>query len=168
VNDATLSTLAVVAASASALAAWTSASLARQTARRAHFPYVWPDVRINYRDEILEVSARLHNDGPGLAQDVVAARLEPPDDEHPWAVFDRTPTIRAMRGGEANPRDEKAALGLGAHTHGDDIFSVVVRWTDTAGQRWELVAPQDPKALTRPPRALRRRRWQRWRDPADW
>ena len=168
VDASTLSTLAVVATSASAIAAWTTALLARQTVRRAHLPYVWPDVRLHYRDKSTEVSVRLHNDGPGLAQDVVAALLEPSDDEHPWAIHDKTPTIRALRSGEANPRDDNEALTLGTHVAGDDIFSVTVRWTDTAGVRWELVAPQDPKGLTGHTSPLRRYWWQRWRAPLDW
>jgi hypothetical protein len=114
------------------------------------------------------VWVRLHNDGPGLAQDVVAARYEPSGPNAEWLVQDGTPVVRAMRGGETLPPVDQAELSLGVHAAGDDVWSAAVRWTDTAGQRWELNAPQDARGLARRPTRLRRRWWQRWREPADW
>ena len=49
---------------------------------------------------------RLHNDGPGLAQDVVAARLEPTGEGDTWAVFGRAPVTRAMHAAETLPPPE--------------------------------------------------------------
>jgi hypothetical protein len=103
-----------------------------------------------------------------VAQDVVAARQEPLEDGSTWETSDRTPTIPALRGGETLPPTRCEELSIGTHTAGDDLFSVVVRWTDTAGQRFELVAPQDPHQLTRSPRKLRRRRLHFWRPDAAW
>jgi len=111
------------------------------------------------------VWVRLHNDGPGLAQDVVVARLEPVGrDVNEWQPLDRTPPVRALRSGE----NMAAELSLGTHTAGDDVFSIAVRWTDTAGQRWELIAPQDPSERIHSESRLRRRPWQRWARPPNW
>ena len=156
------------AAAASALAAWRSSFIAARSAIRANLPYVWPAVRPQYEEGRIVVWVRLHNDGPGLAQDVVVARQEPSWDGRNWETFDRTLTIPTLRSGETLPPDGHEELSLGTHTAGDDIFSVVVRWTDTAGQRVELVAPQDPHQLTRPPRKLRRGKLDRWRPDASW
>ena len=155
-------------AAVSSAAAWRSSFIAREAATRSSLAFVWPVVQIGYERDRAVVRVRLHNDGPGLAQDVVAARLEPTGEGDTWAVFGRTPVIRAMRAAETLPPPEQEEMSLGAHVAGDDIWSVVVRWTDTAGQRWELAAPQEQYALTTTPRRLRRRRWQRWRAAVDW
>lgn len=155
-------------AAASSAAAWRSSFIAREAATRSNLAFVWPAVRIAYDGPDPVVWVRLHNDGPGLAQDVVAARLEPSGRGDEWTVFDRTPVIRAMRAAETLPPAEREEMPLGVHRAGDDVWSVAVRWTDTGGQRWELVAPQDPHALTTSPRRLARRAWQKWRPAADW
>lgn len=160
--------ISAVAATASALAAWRTSVVAGRGVTRSNLPYVWPAVRIGRDGPTTVVWVRLHNDGPGLAQDVVAARMEPSGQGSTWAVFDRTPTIPALRSGETLPPKDRDELSLGAHTAGDDVFSVVVRWTDTAGQRWELLAPQERHALTRAPKKLRRGRLDMWRPAADW
>lgn len=155
-------------AAVSAAAAWRSSFISREAGTRSSLAFVWPAVRIAYDGGQPVVWVRFHNDGPGLAQDVVAARLEPTDNGDEWTVFDRTPVIRALRAAETLPPPDKQDMALGAHEVGDDIWSVAVRRTDTAGQRWELTAPQDQYALTAAPSRLRRRSWQRWRDAADW
>jgi hypothetical protein len=155
-------------AAISSAAAWRSSFIAREAATRNNLAFVWPAVHIAYDGPDPVVWVRLHNDGPGLAQDVVAARLEPSGHEDDWAVFDRTPVVRALRAAESLPPEGADPMALGVHRARDDIWSVAVRWTDTAGQRWELTAPQDPNALTTAPRRLQRRRWQRWRPDADW
>jgi hypothetical protein len=164
-------------AALSALAAWRSSFVASASVARSNLPYVWPVVSSARDADAIVVRVRLHNDGPGLAQDVVAARLEPSgrdDDGGPWTVFARTPVIRGLRGGETlpppGPRDDSASgwMTLGTHGAGDDVWSVAVRWTDTAGHRWELVVPQNSTDLTRRPAKLRRSWWDRWRDERDW
>jgi hypothetical protein len=157
-------------AAASAAAAWRSSFIAREAATRNNLAFVWPVVRIKSDGPHTVVFVRLHNDGPGLAQDVVAARYEPSgEDGKEWAVQDRTPVVRALRTGESLPPAEgNDGMALGVHVWGDDVWAVAVRWTDTAGQRWELLAPQDPEALTSSPRRLRRAGWQRWRPSGDW
>lgn len=165
-DEALLASTALAAASSAA--AWRSSFIAREAATRNNLAFVWPAVRIAFDGPDPVVWVRLHNDGPGLAQDVVAARFEPSGQGDQWTLFDRTPVIRAMRGGEAVPPPEHDEMALGVHRAGDDVWSVVVRWTDTAGQRWELTAPQDPQALTTTPTRLRRRKWQKWRSEGDW
>ena len=160
--------ISALAAAASAIAAWRSALVATRAVTRANLPYVWPAVRLQHEKGSIVVWVRLHNDGPGLAQDVVVARQEPLEDGSAWETFDRTPTIPALRGGETLPPEAHEELSVGTHTAGDDVFSVVVRWTVTAGQRFELVAPQDPHQLTRSPRKLRRRWLEFWRPRAAW
>jgi hypothetical protein len=73
-----------------------------------------------------------------------------------------------MRGGETLPPEGNQELNVGTHTAGDDVFSIVVRWTDTAGQRFELLAPQDPNQLTRSPKKLRRGKIDFWRASVSW
>jgi hypothetical protein len=160
-DEALLASTALAAISAAA--AWRSSFIAREAATRSNLPFVWPAVRVAYDEPDPVVWVRFHNDGPGLAQDVVAARMEPSGRADEWAVFDRTPVIRALRGGEILPPPAATEMALGIHQARDDVW-----WTDTAGQRWELRAPQDSHALTTTPQRLRRRRWQKWRSPADW
>jgi hypothetical protein len=64
-------------AAVSAAAAWRSSFIAREAAIRSSLAFVWPVVRVSYERDRAIVRVRLHNDGPGLAQDVVAARIEP-------------------------------------------------------------------------------------------
>lgn len=83
---------------------------------------MWPAVRVAYDGSDPVVRVRLHNDGPGLAQDIVAARLEPSGRRDDWAVFDRTPVVRAMRAGESLPPTEDAEwMSLGVHRMQDDV-----------------------------------------------
>jgi hypothetical protein len=83
-------------------------------------------------------------------------------------IFDRTPVIRAMLAAEIIPPDGNQEMSLSTHEVGDDIWSGAVRWTDTAGQRWELTAPQDAHAPMTAPRRLRQRTWQKWRNVPEW
>jgi hypothetical protein len=165
-----VSIVAAVASAVAAIAAWRSSATSQQAVRRSNLPYVWPAVHLDYTDGRPKVYVRLHNDGPGLAQDVVAARLEPlGEDGSNWQPVARTATFRAIRSGETLPPADAEALFLGVHLVGDDIFSVAVRWTDTAGERWELIAPQSQNELTTAASQLRRRFWQRRRLPReDW
>jgi len=150
------------------MAAWRSSLIAQRAATRAHLPYVWPAIRYGSDGPDKVVYVRLHNDGPGLAQDVVAARYEPAGPGGDWIPLEQSSVIRGIRNSETFPPADAEELSLEAHLAGDDVFSVAVRWTDTASQRWELIVPQDPKQLTGKPRKLRHRFWQRWRPPAEW
>jgi hypothetical protein len=100
----------------------------------------------------------------------VAARFEP-NNEGKWVAYDRIETIRAMRGHETVPPPDSVGsprgFPLGVHVAGDDVWSVLIRWTDTAGQRWEFTAPQDREGLAQAPRRLRRHSYQRWLPKAD-
>jgi hypothetical protein len=49
----------------------------------------------------------------------------------------------------------------------DDVWWLLVRWTDAAGLRWEL-SEQGPTLLRAEPRKLRTWGWQMWRPKRDW
>lgn len=164
---------AVVASAAlaalSATASWRSALVAREAVSRSNAAFVWPAVRIGRDGDRTLAWVRLFNDGPALARDVVAARLEPGGENFKtWSVHDQTPVIRGLKPHETLPPSDHDDMALGVHSAGDDVWAVAVRWTDTAGQRWEYVWEPDARKLARPPRRLRRHRWQRWRERAAW
>lgn len=156
-------------AAASATASWRSALVAREAASRSNAAFVWPSVRIGRDGDVTRAWVRFFNDGPGLARDVVAARLELGGPQYKkWAVHDRTPAIRGLRSHETLPPADQDDMALGVHAAGDDVWAVAVRWTDTAGERWEYQWQPDSTALASAPSRLRRRWWQRWRPASDW
>lgn len=163
--------IAALAAASSAFSAYTS----RQAVDRAHRPFVWPAISTG-RDPggPSVVRVRLHNDGQGTAYDVrwsVGTMMEAHDgsleedaaftDEHVSSV------IRAIRPGEVVPPQDSEWLEQAAALPGDDVWWVLVRWTDAARVRWEL-SEQGPTLLRSEPRRLRTWPWQLWRPSRDW
>jgi hypothetical protein len=169
--------LAAVATAAGAGAAWLAASASRTAVARTHRPFVWPDWDRDYNQDEgqYEWRVRLHNDGPGVALDVRwSVWVEQPPEEMGGPPNDdaedqlrraASEPIRGMRPGESFPRD--AWLTRTSDTGA--IEWVVVRFTDSAGVRWQYNDPWDVGTLADPLRRLRKvrgyrsLRWRLWR-----
>jgi hypothetical protein len=167
-------TVAVLIAAVSAVASAISAYTNRQAMARAQRPFVWPAISHGSDPDGTRVlRIRLHNDGTGPAYDVrwsVGSLTESEsgevvDDAH-FTKAHVSPVIRALRASEVLPPDE-SWLEKAVALPEDDVWWVLVRWTDSAGARWELTE-QGPSLLRFEPRRLRTWRWQAWRSPRDW
>jgi hypothetical protein len=115
---------------------------------------------------------RLHNDGAGTAYDVrwsvglPAVGGDPVDvDRH--ARDHASQVIRAMRAGEVLPPPGEGWLEQAIVIPEDDVWWLLVRWTDVGRVRWEL-SEQGPTLLRLEPRRLRSWIWQVWRPKRDW
>jgi hypothetical protein len=166
-----------VATAAGAGAAWLAASASRQAVARTHRPFVWPEWGAEWsrEDGRYEWRVRLHNDGPGVALDVrwsvwVEHPPEDGDGRHSAEAEEQvrrlaSEPIRGMRPGQTVPPDGwlTGTSEVGA------IEWVVVRFTDSAGVRWEYNEPWDVGTLANPLRRLRKVRpyrslsWRLWR-----
>lgn len=78
-----------------------------------------------------------------------------------------SPVIRAMRAGEVVPPQSTEWLEQAVPLPSDDVWWVLVRWTDAGRVRWEL-SEQGPTLLRSEPRRLRTWRWQLWRPRRGW
>lgn len=157
----------------SATASAASAYINRQSVDRANEAFVW--AAISYESDgqgrqVLRI--KLHNDGSGTAFDVRWSVSIPGIDQHDELITDpagvarsASAVIRAMRPGEVCPPADwfRQALDLPP----DDVWWLIVRWTDAARVRWEL-AEQGPSDLHGEPQRLRTWRWQLWRPLRDW
>jgi len=163
--------LAAVSAAVSAFSAYTS----RQAVDRSHRPFVWPAIS-NSRDpdgqHVLRI--RLHNDGSGTAYDVrwsvgsvTEGRKGDIVDDVRLTSDNVSQVIRALRPGEVLPPAEAGWLEQAVALPEDDVWWVLVRWTDPARVRWEL-SEQGPTLLRSEPRRLRTWQWQLWRPKRDW
>jgi len=143
---------------------------------RAHRAFVWPEIRLPKAQTPLGI--RLRNDGTGVAYNVRwslgTLAPKPGHDwesgkvvaDYEWARQNHSLVKRAMKPGDSHPSaegwtDKKIALPE------DDIWWVLVRWTDVAGTRWE-VTDQGPAMLAHHPYPLRAHFWQLWRRASDW
>ena len=175
--DVELVAVAVAAISATASAA--SAHASRQSVDRAHRAFVWPEIRVpkDYgQAEPLRV--QLRNDGPGVAYDVrwsVGSLAPKPGEDwesgnvvhdDDWARKNASLVERAMPAGDTRPGDG-GWLERRVALPDDDIWWVLVRWTDTSGARWELVE-QGPSLVSSGAQQLQTYRWQFWRKKRDW
>jgi hypothetical protein len=163
----------VLAAAAllSAIASVVAAAVAYISNQRAIQPSIWFAARGHDEGDARVIQVRVHNGGPGLARDVVAARSEPtanPEKPNEWLEHDHTGAIRTLQGGESMPPTDGEWLSVGADPTHDGVLAVVVRYTDLRGVRHEVSTPLDPRELSKRPKKLRRHRWQRWRKRADW
>lgn len=163
--------VAAIATAAGAGAAWRSALASSEAVARTHRPFVWPDWKFEQGPEATgqDWSVRLHNDGPGVALDVrwSVYGLEPPEevggppDHDPEELLRRgaSEPIRGMRPG--------TSTGWMSGTSESGVLEwVVVRFTDSAGIRWEYHEPEEPGTLAEPLQRLqkvRRHRSLRWR-----
>ena len=171
--------VAAIAAALSALAAWVSAWNSRQAVARAHRPFVYgePEIRtdkVNLPGQRL-IAVRLRNDGAGVALDV-RFRLEAEDGR--WQGDPLLP-VRAMRPGEVAPpepdhRDHpmlssqrKTGFEMAAPPRSVEAWAAVIRFSDSAGQHWEVLNRRHPPG----PLMLRKARSGRfdvWRGRLDW
>jgi len=167
--------VAVVVAAISAIASAAFAS--RQSVDRAHRAFVWGEIE-PHREATDPLRVRLRNDGPGVAYDVRwsvgSIRPKPGTDweddkyesDDEMARRHRSHVKRALRAGDTHPSAD-GWLERKGRLPDDDIWWVLVRWTDTAGVRWELTE-QGPSMQSFGARRLRTHWWQRWRDESDW
>lgn len=170
----------VGASIAAAVAAWTS----RAAVERANLAFVWAELSFapgptSVGDPSVDpalLRVQLHSDGPGIALDVRWSLGEPAADpgrrahrktEEETARW-ATDAVRALRPGESWPSVACATKNRAAtsaayadssrHVDRDQPFWVLVRWTDSAGRRWEFGESSMGRKLANTPRVVRRRR----------
>jgi hypothetical protein len=168
-------TVAVAIAAISAIASAISAYTNRQSVDRAHRPFVWPAISHKGDPDGSHVLlVRLHNDGAGTAYDVRWSIATLMLDQNDNAVEDRlfedehvSQVIRAVRAGEILPPQDQGWLEKAVALPPDDVWWLLVRWTDAAGVRWEI-SEQGPSLLRAEPRRLRTWPWQVWRPKRSW
>ena len=163
-----MTTIVAIAACLSALTSVVAAAVAYKFSLRASRPSIWSVARPHREGDSRVIEVRIHNGGPGLARDVVAARSEPtgnPDKPNEWMEHDHTAVIRILQAGESMPPDDGDWLSVGASA--EDVLAVMIRYSDTRGVRYEMSTPLDPRERTHPPKPLKPW-WQRRRDEADW
>ncbi len=162
--------VAAVATSIAAVAAAASAVLSRSAVERGNLAFVWPEFGVDegYDDnEFPYVWVRLRSDGPGIALDVRWSIFVVPEpgcsawqraEEEAAASAKRA--VRALRPGQGFPaeRDRPQTAAMPARLR-DEPWSVVVRWSDSAGRRWEFVESTGGLELAHRPRRVRRARW---------
>jgi hypothetical protein len=153
--------VSAVATSAAAIFAAGSARVSRTAVERGNLAFVWPEFSthaqdVNHASRWLKV--RLHSDGPGIALDVR------------WSVFfvpepGRVAWRRELRSRRPPPPESSPAQALPAdeQTIGDELedepWWIVVRWSDSAGRRWEFNEATAGRELARKPRKIRRPTW---------
>lgn len=163
--------IAAISASVSAFSAYTS----RQAVDRSHWPLVWPEIEHRDDEEGRHVLLiRLHNDGSGTAYDVrwsvgsvTLNRRDKVVIDAPLTTDNVSRVIRAIGASENRPAADTDWLERRIPLPDDDIWWVLVRWTDPARVRWEL-SERGPSSLRSEPRRVRTWRWQLWRPPRDW
>jgi hypothetical protein len=170
-----------IATAAGAAAAWRAAGASREAVARAHRPFVWPEFDYDYEgagpgETVWRV--RLHNDGPGVALDVRWSVREIFDSRgltasELQAAYDRadentrklaSEPIRGMRAGQSVPPVGVDRWLTQPFPFGEYEW-VAVRFTDSAGVRWEYSEPGEAGLLADPVVRLRRVRGYRgsWR-----
>jgi hypothetical protein len=164
-------TIAVGIAAVSATASAASAYASRQSVDRAHRAFVWPSIAHELDEAGRHIlSVTLHNDGAGSAYDVRWAVGSVTANEKGKIIDDASLTAdtisavtRALRPGETLP-----ALKQAITLPEDDIWWVLVRWTDASRVRWQVGEQAPSRILREEPRRLRTWRWQAWRPKRDW
>lgn len=165
-----MTTVVGIAACLSALASLVAAGFAYRFHLRATQPSIWSVARSHREGGLQIIQVRIHNGGPGLARDVVAARSEPtgnPKKPGEWMEHDHTPVIRILQSGESMPPEDGDWLSVGANVSGDDVLAVMVRYSDTRHVRYEMSTPLDPHERTHPPKPVKPW-WRKRRDETDW
>lgn len=161
--------VAAIASSIAAVAAATSAILSRSAVERGNFAFVWPDFRVSEdeSDGFSYVLVRLRSDGPGIALDVRWSLYFMPEPgrtarrrAESEAEATASSAVRALRPGACSPPERQAIEGRRIHPDlRDEPWSVVVRWSDSAGRRWEFVESTQGRRLAHKPRKLRAPTW---------
>ena len=158
-----------VAAGAAAVAAFIS----RATVERADYAFVWAEVTQDQPGpdaQTQRLRVQLHSDGPGIALDVrwsLGGPWEPGRSAYRRAQEEvaarATPAIRALSPGVSRPwvsvadaRDGSELDALYGPTQcyvpDDDAWWVLVRWSDSAGRRWEFSEGSAGRELALSPR----------------
>jgi hypothetical protein len=165
----------IVAAAATVLAvafaAW-SAWLSRAAVERANMAFVWPAFTIGHEDTWDDrgpfgVRVRLHADGPGVALDVRWSLYFPDEPGREKyvdaeAAASASAAIRAMRPGESWPEEDgqwSEMIPVPPPPHDDLPYSILVRWSDSAGRRWEFTEAGTGRELAKPPRRVSKPAW---------
>jgi len=185
--------VATIAAAAGAGAAWRSAGASRQAVARANRPFVWPSFFESTTESELAVSVQVHNDGPGVALDVRWSLAffdehDSSEDERRSEELTGRLASEPSRGLRARDSSDRRQVSIPEERQGHFWF-VVVRYTDSAGVRWEYAEPWDVGTLADPVRRLRKvrgyrgsrrwwlrrlkprrpvREWLMFREPPDW
>jgi hypothetical protein len=167
-------TVGVAIAAAAATASWISAYISRQSVDRANRAFVWPAIshRLDNDGRHL-LLVRFQNDGAGTAYNVrwsvgtvMDNRRGKTVNDHLWTAEHVSLVVRAVRPGEAVP-PEPDWLEHAITLPPDDVWWLLVRWSDSAQVSWER-ADQGPGLLESEPRRLRTWFWQIWRPKRDW
>jgi hypothetical protein len=122
--------------------------------------------------EAVTIRPRLRNDGPGMAQDVRWS-IYRPHEADPWwlrgavrrfkqsdprgqaeTAASASKAIRAMQGGATEDAEP-----MTIHLLADEPWFIVVRYTDTAGKRWEFSESGDARSLAGAPYEVRDTDW---------
>ena len=165
-----MTTVVGIAACLSALTSLVAVAFAYRANLRAIEPSILTVARSHDEGDVRIIQVRIHNGGPGLARDVVAARSEPtdnPEKPNEWMEHDHTAVIRILQSGESIPAKDGDWLSVGPNISGDDVLGVVVRYSDTRGVRHQMSTPLDLHERTRRPRPVKPW-WRRKRDKTDW
>jgi hypothetical protein len=182
-----LQVVTAVSGLAATVAAAFAARMSRAAVERDHLAFVWAEVTDERPDPVVSrrrIRVRLHSDGPGVALDVRWSLGGPWHGRKAyWRAQEEvagraTPAIRALRPGSSHPdsraiadaKDEAAIEALYGSTEqyiqddGDDPWWVLVRWSDSAGRRWEFSESSEGRVLARPPTKVRSRplTWRPW------
>lgn len=163
--------LSAGAATTAAIFAAVSAATSRAAVERANLAFVWPKFWAYHPDEWDQGghgvgSVVLNSDGAGVALDVRWSLLfEPAPGRSAWRQAEAetastaSPVVRALRPGERAP-----SKGPGFEREVDPKrlegrWWVVVRWSDSAGRRWEFKEGDGEQALAGRPKRVRRPCW---------
>lgn len=138
---------------------------------RAREPRVrWPSFHVEAQDENLageHLRLRLHSDGPGLALDVRWSIYRFPEPGRTGArradeeLAARASTaVRGLRPGESYPASTDVPMKEPMHPLFDDEpWSLVVRWSDSAGRRWQFSEWSGGRELASRPLRVRQSLW---------
>jgi len=161
-----MGTALAIAAICAAGASIISALVAYSALHLGHRPSIWAIASQRAEDGDRFIGVQIHNAGPGVALDVVAARTEPTGRligrlrrSSEWAEHDRSPVIRTLAPGEKMPPSDREWLSVGPNRSGDDVLGVLVRYSDLAGKRWEVPVQLDSRERSLKARRVRRALW---------
>lgn len=168
--------IAAVATSAAAIAAAASARASRAAVERANLAFVWPVYSVEGPDQNLSthrLRVRLHSAGPGIAFDVRWSVLFPDVGRRAWRQAEKdaargaSDAVRSLRPGESAPKGTPPYEVVVNEHPFDQAWFLVVRWSDSAGRRWEFIE-NDRRDVAHKPVKLRRQRSGRWLMRGDW
>lgn len=177
--------LSVSSGVVASIAAATAAYMSRTAVERANLAFVWAELFFDRPDAaapIRRLRIQLHSDGPGIALDVrwsIGGPTEGGRAAHRRAeeeiAAQARPAIRALRPGHSHPsvapvdvvgpdeiRAHYESTEQTFHDDYDEPWWVLVRWSDSAGRRWQFSESSDGLKLATPRMKVRkvgRRPW---------